>query len=78
MYGLSRVVSVLEGIAPTQLADPEDVGRIGVVVDRRNNVSSAAVSLDPPDFAFEEAARLEVDLLICHHPMLFHPASTLM
>ena len=37
-------------------------GRIGVVVDRRNNVSSAAVSLDPPDFAFEEAARLEVDL----------------
>jgi len=77
MYRLSKVVSMLEDIAPPELADPEDADRIGLVVDRRNNVSSAAISLDPSDFAFEEAARLEVDLLICHHPLLFYPVSTL-
>ncbi|MHC1592904.1 MAG: Nif3-like dinuclear metal center hexameric protein [Methermicoccaceae archaeon] len=74
---MDMVVQMLEEIAPPELADAEDLSRIGLVVDRGNNVCSAAVTLDPSDTALEEAARLEVDILICHHPLLFNPVNRL-
>lgn len=77
VYQMDVVVEMLEEIAPPELADADDMDRIGLVVDRGNNVSSAAVSLDASDSALEEAARLEVDMLICHHPLLFNPVSRL-
>ena len=73
MPKLSKVVEILEEIAPPGLADPDDMGRIGLVVDRGGNVERAGVSLDPTDYVFEEAARLEVDILICHHPLIPKP-----
>ncbi len=74
---MNAVVQMLEEIAPPELADADDLSRIGLVVDRGNNVCSAAVTLDASDFALEEAARLEVDMLICHHPLLFNPVNRL-
>jgi dinuclear metal center YbgI/SA1388 family protein len=70
---LSEIVEVLENIAPLEYALDSDSGRIGLVIDRGNNVNRAGVSLDPTDSVFEEALRLGVDLLITHHTLIFEP-----
>ncbi|MHC1625710.1 MAG: Nif3-like dinuclear metal center hexameric protein [Methermicoccaceae archaeon] len=72
MPKLSKVVKILEDIAPPSLADPDDVDKIGLVLDGGGYVESIGVAVDPTLHVFEEAARLEVDLLICHHPLIYY------
>ena len=68
---LSKFVEVLEDIAPPNYCEDFDKERIGLVIDTGCDVNKAAVSLDPTNFVFEEAARLDCDLLITHHTLIF-------
>ncbi|RJS71105.1 Nif3-like dinuclear metal center hexameric protein [ANME-2 cluster archaeon] len=70
---LSEMVTLLEEIAPPELAYESDQDRIGLVLDRGNNVNKVAVALDVTDYVLEEAAREEVDLLVTHHTPIYHP-----
>ncbi|HIH44713.1 MAG TPA: Nif3-like dinuclear metal center hexameric protein [Candidatus Methanoperedenaceae archaeon] len=74
---LHDITALLEEIAPLELADESDSGKIGLVLDRGNNVNMAAVALDPTDYVLEEAARLGADLLITHHALIYEPVCRL-
>lgn len=70
---LDEIITLLESIAPLELAEDFDTGRIGLVLDRAADVRKIAVALDPTDHVLKEAARLGANLLITHHTLLFDP-----
>lgn len=72
---LKEIISILEKIAPPDIADDFDKGRIGLVLDRGNEIKKIAVALDPTDAVLNEAARLHCDLLVTHHTLIFDPVN---
>jgi dinuclear metal center YbgI/SA1388 family protein len=72
MY-LKDIVSILEEIAPPELAEDFDFGRIGLTLDLQNEVCKIAVALDPTEYVLNRAAMIGADLLITHHTLIFHP-----
>ena len=70
---LSKIVALLDEIAPPELAYDSDRDRVGLVLDRGNNVNKVAVALDVTDYVLEEAAREEADLLVTHHTPIYNP-----
>jgi len=72
---LKVIIPLLESIAPPTLAEDFDNGRIGLVLDRGNDINKIAVALDPTDLVLKEAARIGADLLITHHTLIFDPVN---
>ena len=72
---LKDMTPLLESIAPPELAEEFDTGRIGLVLDRGADVQKMAVALDPTDHVLKEAARLGANLLITHHTLIFDPVN---
>ena len=70
---LVKIVEILEEIAPPELADDFDEGRIGLILDLENNVERIAVALDANSYVLKKAAEMRADLLITHHTLIFHP-----
>lgn len=68
-----EIIPILETIAPPSLAEDFDIGRIGLVLDRGIDIQKIAVALDPTDLVLKEAARVEANLLITHHTLIFDP-----
>ncbi|NYT18682.1 MAG: Nif3-like dinuclear metal center hexameric protein [Methanosarcinales archaeon] len=69
---ISRIVETLEEIAPPELAEDFDIGRIGLTLDLDNDVNRIAVALDPTEYVLKRAAQIGADLLITHHTLIFH------
>ncbi|MDW7731885.1 MAG: Nif3-like dinuclear metal center hexameric protein [Methanolobus sp.] len=69
---LSDVVSILEEIAPPDLAEDFDIGRIGLTLDLENDIKKIAVALDPTKYVLKRASEIGADLLITHHTLIFH------
>ncbi|MEZ5334009.1 MAG: Nif3-like dinuclear metal center hexameric protein [Methanolobus sp.] len=72
---LNEVVSVLEDIAPPELAEDFDTGRIGLTLDLENDIKKIAVALDPTEYVLNRAAMIGADMLITHHTLIFHPVN---
>lgn len=72
---LHELIPILESIAPTELAEDFDKGRIGLVLDRAADIQKIAVSLDPTDCVLKEAAHIGANLLITHHTLIFDPVN---
>jgi dinuclear metal center YbgI/SA1388 family protein len=72
---LTKVIEILEKIAPPELADPFDEGRIGLILGLENNVQRIAVALDSNPYVLLKAAEKKADLLITHHTLIFHPVN---
>lgn len=70
---LAKIVKILEEIAPPELADEFDEGRIGLILDLDNDVERIAVALDANPYILERAADMAADLLVTHHTLIFHP-----
>ena len=70
---LIKIVEILERIAPPELADDFDRGRIGLILDLENDIEKIAVALDASSYVLEKAAEMGADLLITHHTLIFHP-----
>jgi len=70
---LVKIVEILEEIAPLELADDFDEGRIGLILDQENNVERIAVALDINPYVLKKAADMRAGLLITHHTLIFHP-----
>lgn len=67
-----NICDLLEGLAPTFLAEPWD--NVGLLVGNpASPVSGILVGLDPVAALLDEAVALQADLIITHHPVIFHP-----
>ncbi len=73
---VADIIQMLESIAPAELAEPWD--NTGLQVGKRNwPVKSIRVALDPLPGVVDAACKEKVDLLITHHPLIFHPVKSL-
>lgn len=72
---LTKIVQTLEEIAPPELADDFDKGRIGLILGLKDDVSRIAVALDANSYVLEKAAEIGADMLITHHTLIFHPVN---
>lgn len=72
---LSKIIPVLEKIAPPELAAEFDIGKIGLNLDLDNDVKKIAVALDPTDYVLNRAAEINADMLITHHSLIFNPVN---
>ncbi len=70
---ISTILPVLEQIAPLELAEDFDEGKIGAILNLDNNIEKIAVALDPTDYVLNRAADIGADMLITHHTLIFHP-----
>ena len=71
---LAEIISILEKIAPPELADEWDSG-IGLIVDRNEKIHRIATSLDVTDHVLKEAAAAGVDMLVSHHTPIYLPVN---
>ncbi len=70
---LAKIVKILEEIAPPELANDFDEGRIGLILDLENDVERITVALDANPYTLKKAADMGAGLLITHHTLIFHP-----
>ncbi|AKB57924.1 Nif3-like dinuclear metal center hexameric protein [Methanosarcina barkeri] len=70
---LIKVVEILEEIAPPELAEGFDEGRIGLILNLENNIEKIAVALDASSYVLKKAAEMGANLLVTHHTLIFHP-----
>lgn len=72
---LIKIVQVLEKIAPAELADDFDKGKIGLVLGLKDDVNRVAVALDANPYTLKKAAEIGAEILITHHTLIFHPVN---
>jgi len=69
---IADVADALEVWAPPGSA--QDYDNVGLQVgDARRSVDTAVLALDATPAVLEEAERLDADLIVTHHPLLFRP-----
>ena len=65
------IMQVLERIAPADLAESWD--NAGLLLGRsEKNVSRILIALDLTEEVAEQAVRDQVDMVVTHHPLIFH------
>ncbi|MCD7970951.1 MAG: Nif3-like dinuclear metal center hexameric protein [Alistipes sp.] len=70
-YRVKDIILALEDYAPEILQQPYD--NSGLVVGRYNDeVSKALVCVDVTDEVMDEARQIGADIVISHHPLIFH------
>lgn len=75
MPAVREIESALYELAPRALA--ADWDNVGLLVGRPDReVRKILVSLDITESAADEAARMGADLIVSHHPVIFHPAKS--
>ncbi|HCC00460.1 MAG TPA: Nif3-like dinuclear metal center hexameric protein [Ruminococcaceae bacterium] len=76
MVTVEEIFSFLQEVAPLDLAENWD--NVGVLAGSSSQkVKRVLLSLDITSAVCEEAASAEADLLISHHPVIFHPLHSL-
>ncbi len=69
---LTRLLDVLERIAPTTLAESWD--NVGLLVgDSAQAITAAILTIDYTQTVADEARELSCELVIAYHPPIFHP-----
>lgn len=73
---VQNILNILQEIAPVELAQSWD--NVGLLVGSPNGrVNSILLALDPTSPLIAEAERCNAELIITHHPAIFHPLKTL-
>jgi dinuclear metal center YbgI/SA1388 family protein len=66
------ILDIIDSIAPAHLAEPWD--NVGLMIgDPAAQVTAILLGLDPTTALLEEARQLNANLVITHHPVIFHP-----
>lgn len=68
-----RFISILEEIAPPELSEEFDEGRIGLIVEGKQEIESVACSLDATLYSVSEAVSCGADALVVHHTPIWSP-----
>lgn len=74
---LSALVRTLEEIAPPELAEEMDKGKIGLIVPGTRDVKKVATALDPTPYVIKKAAEAKVNALVVHHTLIWNPVATI-
>lgn len=73
---VSDLISAMQELAPQELAEPWDT--VGLQIgDPHDTVQGVLLTLDLTKEALQQAQRSGCNLIICHHPLIFHPLPAL-
>ncbi|QYZ78311.1 Nif3-like dinuclear metal center hexameric protein [Methanofollis formosanus] len=72
---IADLVARLEEIAPPDLAEEFDEGRIGLIVEGREEIDTVCCALDATPAVAKNAAAMGADLLVVHHTPLWTPVT---
>lgn len=75
MYALTEMVSFLETLAPIDLAQSWD--NVGALVRCEERVTGVLCALDITKDVVQEAKRQGCNVIVAHHPVIFHPLKRL-
>lgn len=71
-FSTTTLLSILDFIAPFAMAEPWD--NVGLMVgDPDQQVSGILIGLDPTEALLHEALALNLNTILTHHPLIFHP-----
>jgi dinuclear metal center YbgI/SA1388 family protein len=68
-----KIIQKLNEIAPPELAEFFDEGRIGLIIEGRKETKKIATALDATLHVIKEAILHDVDMLVVHHTPLWYP-----
>ncbi|MDD1717562.1 MAG: Nif3-like dinuclear metal center hexameric protein [Methanoregulaceae archaeon] len=72
-----ELVRELEAIAPPDLAEEMDDGRIGLIIEGNEEIGRVACALDATPAVVERAARSGAGMLVVHHTPIWHPVTSI-
>ncbi|MBR3472099.1 MAG: Nif3-like dinuclear metal center hexameric protein [Prevotella sp.] len=70
---IQEVVNALERFAPLPLQEGWDNAGLQVGLTETQEVSGALLCLDVTEAVVDEAVALKCNLIVSHHPLIFHP-----
>ena len=68
-----ELIDIIEEIAPTEWFEDEDNSGIQIHTEK-DSIDRVLVCLELNDEVMREAVEQKADMIITHHPLLFHPA----
>jgi len=75
-FSTTALLSILNTIAPFAMAEPWD--NVGLMVgDPAQQVSGILIALDPTEALIQEAISQNLNTILTHHPLIFHPLKTI-
>lgn len=74
---IERFIAALEQVAPPELAEEYDAGRIGLIVEGRDEIETVCCALDATEMVVDGAVRAGADMLVVHHTPLWNPVTTI-
>jgi dinuclear metal center YbgI/SA1388 family protein len=73
---VQEILNILTNIAADDLAETWD--NVGLLIGApKNRVSSILIGLDPSSQLISQALEINAELIITHHPVIFHPLKAL-
>ncbi len=70
---IRRVITEMEKLAPPDLAEEYDEGRIGLIVEGKDDIETVCCALDATQHVVEAAIMNGADMLVVHHTPLWNP-----
>jgi len=70
-------IDEMEQLAPPNLAEEFDCGRIGLIVEGRPDINTICCALDATDAVVSRAVEAGADMLVVHHTPLWTPVTAL-
>ncbi|HMK47915.1 MAG TPA: Nif3-like dinuclear metal center hexameric protein [Methanocella sp.] len=74
---LSALILALEAIAPPELAEDFDHGKIGLIVPGYEKVTKVATALDPTPFVVQRAVDMHAQAIVVHHTLIWNPLTSI-
>ncbi|MHB8987335.1 MAG: Nif3-like dinuclear metal center hexameric protein [Desulfobulbia bacterium] len=75
-FSTTALLSILDSIAPFAMAEPWD--NVGLMVgDPGQQVNGILIALDPTEALIHEALSQNLNTILTHHPLIFHPLKTI-
>ena len=75
-FSTTTLLSILDTIAPFAMAEPWD--NVGLMVGNPDQqVSGILIGLDPTEALIHEALARNLNTILTHHPLIFHPLKTI-
>jgi dinuclear metal center YbgI/SA1388 family protein len=72
---IDQFIRTMEHIAPSDLAEEYDEGRIGLVVEGTRDIGKVVCALDATPRVVEAAVASGADMLVVHHTPIWHPVT---
>ncbi len=70
-------IEEMEQLAPPYLAEDFDAGKIGLVVEGKEEILRVCCALDATPFVVKQAVKASADMLVVHHTPLWTPVTVM-